>query len=150
MEPSPFDKQPEEVSLHNETSSFQELELQQDPQLVDAVRLFILRSGISQRNSKFLIDLLKIVQNMTLNNPNCKIPSYNQVINPLNRCLLKNIELCSFDNSPVEDGKCSSCAKRIVKPTRSKVKIQAKHAGDVFQGITYKDFNPEQEDLTLT
>ena len=156
--------------------SASEPSLSNEPHLIDAIRLFILRSNISIRNVKFLLDLLKIVKNRAIENPELVIPSKNSLIRPPNKTLLEHKPICPVDDCGLSGDMCPKCQKIIDSPNylsignmrsqftsliddknfmdlvdKQKTKIKASRGlGDVYQGNTYQEFLKQQNENCLT
>ena len=164
-------------SSANGLSDFSEIDLNDHPSLTDAIRLFVLRSNMSQRNSKFFIRLLNTVRNLAVNDNSLSIPNLNAIISPANQVLLKNVPVCPKDTCLVVDSKCTSCNQVITKPNflsignldlqltmlirdenfmnlvkKTKRQISEGSAGDIFQGNTYQELlqNMSERDFTFT
>ena len=162
----------------NHTSNHScELDLSNYPKLSNAISLFVLRSNISKRNTKFLLDLLNIVKDLSSSGKECEIPNMHSLANPSNMTLLESYEICPADYSRVSDKICSSCGAtventnfisignlksqftslvtdqnflKIVRETKQKICNGL--AGDIFQGETYKNVSQGMgmNDMTLT
>ena len=158
-----------------DTSTSSEINISRQPQIVDAIRLFILRSNMSLRNSKHLISLLNIVLESARYDSCFAISNLNSIIHPQNNTLLRSYRFCQDNYGEISNNTCHNCGRipeksnfisiwnlqhqlgtllsdenvlNLIKTTKSK--ILNKTAGDLFQGEIYKELSPELGDFGLT
>ena len=157
------------------SSPVEELSLAKKFSLTDAVRLFTLRTNISNNNVSHLLDLLDLVKSLSAENSQITLPNKNAILKPSNIISKEHLPLCPIHHCKLENSNCAFCNKVIDRPNylsvgdlkkqlrsllddnnflskigETKNRIASGNLSGIFQGQNYQNILPQLDSNIIT
>ena len=100
---------PESADVSNSESSEKDFDLSKKLSLTDAVRIYCTLANISFKNIDNLLELLKLVKELTISQPSIKIPTKSEIIDCEQIILKKSVRMCAVHSQVLVNDNCDIC-----------------------------------------